>query len=93
VPKAKEKCNNLSTSGEDEKIPGDHRMPVPSPPTLFTAEQYLLEDYRHTLFPLTTTRLLVEKFSSQLRISFRAIRFDHKQGAPRRNEAFTCVGP
>jgi hypothetical protein len=33
----------------------------------FTAEQYFLEDYRHTLFPLSTTRLLVEKFSKELR--------------------------
>lgn len=35
--------------------------------TTFTAEQYFLEDYRHTLFPVTTTRLLVEKFPSELR--------------------------
>jgi reverse transcriptase-like protein len=33
----------------------------------FTAEQYLLEDYRHTLFPLSTTRLLVEKCAPELR--------------------------
>jgi hypothetical protein len=32
-----------------------------------TAEQYLLEDYRHSLFPLSTTHLLVEKFSRELR--------------------------
>jgi hypothetical protein len=36
-------------------------------PTPFTAEQYLLEDHRHTLFPLSTTKLLVEKFASNLR--------------------------
>jgi hypothetical protein len=34
---------------------------------VFTAEQYLLEDYRHTLFPLSTTRLLVERFAAELR--------------------------
>jgi hypothetical protein len=39
-------------------------------PTPFTAEKYLLEDYRHTLFPLTTTRLLVERFPAELRAYF-----------------------
>lgn len=33
----------------------------------FTPERYFLEDYPHTLFPLSTTRLLVEKFSAELR--------------------------
>ena len=41
-----------------------------SPLTPFTAEQYLLEDYRHTLFPLSTTSLLVERFASELRAYF-----------------------
>jgi hypothetical protein len=38
-------------------------MPSTEP---FTARQYLLEDYRHTLFPLSTTKLLVEKFAPEL---------------------------
>jgi hypothetical protein len=44
-------------------------MPDPQP---FTPEQYLLEDYRHTLFPLSTTKLLVEKFAPELRQYFGA---------------------
>jgi hypothetical protein len=40
-------------------------------PASFTAEQYFLEDYRHTLFPVTTTRLLVETFSPELREYYR----------------------
>lgn len=43
---------------------------IPSQPP-FTAEQYFLEDYRHTLFPVTTTTLLVEKFSTELREYYR----------------------
>jgi hypothetical protein len=38
-----------------------------APSVPFTAEQYFLEDYRHTLFPLSSTRLLVERFSKELR--------------------------
>jgi hypothetical protein len=44
--------------------------PIAEPVSLlqpFTAEQYLLEDYSHTLFPLSTTRILVEKFPYDLR--------------------------
>jgi hypothetical protein len=33
----------------------------------YTVERYLLADYPRTLFPLTTTSLLVEKFSSNLK--------------------------
>lgn len=33
----------------------------------FKVEQYLLEDYTRTLFPLTTTSVLVEKFSENLK--------------------------
>src|SRR5260370_12724490 len=33
----------------------------------FTGEQYLLSDYPRTLFPLTTTSLLIEQFSSELK--------------------------
>ena len=47
--------------------PRDWKSSAPAVPTPFTAEQYLLEDYRHTLFPLSTTRLLVETFASDLR--------------------------
>jgi hypothetical protein len=36
-------------------------------PKQFTAEDYFLEDYRHTLFPLSTTQFLVERFSKELR--------------------------
>jgi hypothetical protein len=30
-------------------------------------DEYFLEDYRHTLFPLSTTKLLVEKYAAELR--------------------------
>ena len=33
----------------------------------FTIENYFLEDYPRTLFPLTTTSVLVEKFSDKLK--------------------------
>lgn len=42
-------------------------MPPGPDPIAFTAEQYFLEDYRHTLFPLSTTRLLVARFAPELR--------------------------
>ncbi|HEX3683206.1 MAG TPA: antiviral reverse transcriptase Drt5 [Bryobacteraceae bacterium] len=35
--------------------------------TPFAVEQYFLSDYPRTLFPLTTTSLLVEKFSAKLK--------------------------
>jgi hypothetical protein len=33
----------------------------------YTVEQYLLDDYPRTLFPLTTTSVLVEQFSAELK--------------------------
>lgn len=62
-------------------------------PTAFTAEQYLLEDYRHTLFPLSTTKLLVERFASELRQYAAKTHFDHKLDAQPRNEGFICAEP
>jgi hypothetical protein len=34
---------------------------------VFTVENYLLADYPRTLFPLTTTSLLVEKVSAEIK--------------------------
>lgn len=36
-------------------------------PVAFSPDRYFLEDYSHTLFPLSTTKLLVESFASDLR--------------------------
>lgn len=51
----------------DAHTMGSSSQPISTLPVPFTAEQYFLEDYRHTLFPLSTTRLLVETFSKELR--------------------------
>jgi hypothetical protein len=64
----KEFGDNMTTVTQLSGPPGSN--PPPSIPTPFTAEQYLLEDYRHTLFPLSTTKLLVERFAVELRQYF-----------------------
>ena len=62
VPAAAEPEASVSAPAPAAAIPA-----APASAPAFDAKQYFLEDYRHTLFPLSSTQLLVEKFSPELK--------------------------
>jgi hypothetical protein len=67
-PAPSKTAKRARTARKSQKLSdSNERKGGSGPQTKYTAEQYFLEDYEHTFFPLTSTELLVQKFPAALR--------------------------